>query len=416
VTRNGFAALRSRDFRLLWFGQGVSLLGDGIYTIALIVEALHIDNRPQSLALVLAARTVPMVLLLPVAGVVVDRVSRRQAMIVTDVVRGAAVAALAVLAAGNLSSIAVLVVVSVVFGAADAFFGPAVNSILPELLSDDLITQGNALRATTSQFASALIGPAVGGVLVGVMGVPLSFGSDAASFAVSTLCLVAIGGRPAPERTGRSFWADARTGLDFIRRRRWLLATMIAASAANFFGLAPIEVLIPLLVSHTLHAGALPLGLVLAADGLGGFVSSLVVARLRDPARPMVRMWVIYGLSGFVSAAMALSTSPAVAGVLGAITFALLIYGDVLFFSTMQRLVPRDMHGRTFAAIQIFAVALMPIGTLLAGVTAADIGVRLTLALSGLLSGASILVLLFPDVRVSDLAVESMASSPADAV
>jgi MFS family permease len=380
----------------------VSLLGDGIYTVALIIEALRVDHSPSALGLVLAARVMPMVILLPVAGVVVDRVSRRQAMIASDVVRGAAVGVLALLVAAHLASIAALLSISVVFGIANAFFGPAMNSILPELLTGDLLTQGNALRATTTQLASAMIGPAVGGVLVGIMGTAWSFTSDAASFAVSAGCLIAMHKRPAPKRSGKSFWADAVGGLAFIRRRRWLLVTMIAASTSNFFGLAPIGVLIPLMVNHTLHAGALSLGLVLAADGIGGFASSLVAARLPDPARPIVRIWVVYGLSGFTSALIAFSNGPVMVGALGAVTFALLIYGDVLFFSTMQRLIPSDMQGRTFAAIQILAVAMMPIGTLLAGVTAGEIGVRLTLALSGILSGAAVLVLIFPDVRAAD--------------
>jgi MFS family permease len=380
----------------------VSLLGDGIYTVALIIEALRVDHSPSALGLVLAARVMPMVILLPVAGVVVDRVSRRQAMIASDVVRGVAVGVLALLVAAHLASIAALLSISVVFGIANAFFGPAMNSILPELLTGDLLTQGNALRATTTQLASAMIGPAVGGVLVGIMGTAWSFTSDAASFAVSAGCLIAMHKRPAPKRSGKSFWADAVGGLIFIRRRRWLLVTMVAASTSNFFGLAPIGVLIPLMVSHTLHAGALSLGLVLAADGIGGFASSLVAARLPDPARPIVRIWVVYGLSGFTSALIAFSNGPVMVGALGAVTFALLIYGDVLFFSTMQRLIPSDMQGRTFAAIQILAVAMMPIGTLLAGVTAGEVGVRLTLALSGILSGAAVLVLIFPDVRAAD--------------
>lgn len=407
----GFEALRSRDFRLFWSGQLVSLLGDGIYTVALIVETLRVDHQPSALGLVLAARVMPMVILLPVAGVVVDRVSRRQAMIASDVVRGVAVGILALLVAAHQPSIAALLVLSVIFGVANAFFGPAMNSIIPELLTGDLLVQGNALRATTQQLAAAMIGPAVGGVLVGIMGTAWSFASDAASFAVSAGCLLAMSRRPAPQRTRKSFWADAAGGLAFIRRRRWLLATMLAASASNFFGLAPIGVLIPLMVRHTLHAGALSLGLVLAADGIGGFASSLIAARLPEPPRPVVRIWVVYGLSGFASAIMAFSGSPVMVGALGAITFALLIYGDVLFYSTMQRLIPADMQGRTFAAIQILAVALMPVGTLLAGVTAGAIGVRPALALSGILSGAAVLVLLLPDVRAADTGADAGLSA-----
>ncbi|MGH7666551.1 MAG: MFS transporter, partial [Candidatus Dormibacteria bacterium] len=90
-------ALRERDFALLWSGQTVSLLGDGVYTIALALETLRVDSRPTGLSFVLAARLVPTVLLLLVGGVVVDRVPRRLAMLASDTVRGASATALALL-------------------------------------------------------------------------------------------------------------------------------------------------------------------------------------------------------------------------------------------------------------------------------------------------------------------------------
>src|ERR1700676_1912232 len=92
-------ALRHRDFALLWSGQSVSLVGDGIYTVALALETLRIDNHPFALSLVLAARLLPTVLLLVAGGVVVDRIPRRFAMVASDSIRGIAVATIAVLVA-----------------------------------------------------------------------------------------------------------------------------------------------------------------------------------------------------------------------------------------------------------------------------------------------------------------------------
>ncbi|MGA7988439.1 MAG: MFS transporter [Candidatus Dormiibacterota bacterium] len=94
-----FAALRHRDFALLWSGQSVSLVGDGVFMVALALETLHIDDHPAALSLVLAARLVPTVLLLLVGGVIVDRIPRRVAMLVSDVTRGLAVAVVALLVA-----------------------------------------------------------------------------------------------------------------------------------------------------------------------------------------------------------------------------------------------------------------------------------------------------------------------------
>jgi DHA3 family tetracycline resistance protein-like MFS transporter len=185
-------ALKERDFALLWSGQTVSSLGDGIFTIALALEALHIDPHPSGLAFVLAARAVPSVCLALVGGVVVDRVPRRMAMLVSDVVRGVAVASIAVLVATGALHLWALIVMSVVFGAADAFFGPASMAFLPELLPAGLLVQGNALSQTSNQLTQGLLGPAVGGFVVLAIGTAASFGFDAASFAVSAACLVAI--------------------------------------------------------------------------------------------------------------------------------------------------------------------------------------------------------------------------------
>src|SRR5450432_4014395 len=129
--RRTTAALRHRDFALLWSGQSVSLIGDGVYTVALALETLRVDDRPLALALVLAARLFPTVLLLLAGGVIVDRIPRRLAMLVSDSTRGVVVAVVAVLIAFGSPEIWELVVMSVIFGAADALFFPAVTAVVP---------------------------------------------------------------------------------------------------------------------------------------------------------------------------------------------------------------------------------------------------------------------------------------------
>jgi len=140
-----FRALRERDFALLWSGQSVSSVGDGIFTIALALETLRIDHNPTGLAFVFAARAVPSVCFALIGGVVVDRVSRRLAMLASDGVRGLAVGAIALLVGAGALQLWELIVMSAIFGAADAFFGPASMAFLPELLPADLLVQGNAL-------------------------------------------------------------------------------------------------------------------------------------------------------------------------------------------------------------------------------------------------------------------------------
>jgi MFS family permease len=413
--RGTLRALKERDFALLWSGQTVSSLGDGIFTIALALEALRIDPHPSGLAYVLAARAVPSVCLALVGGVVVDRVPRRMAMLVSDVVRGVAVGAIAVLAATGTLHLFALVAMSIVFGAADAFFGPASMAFLPELLPADLLVQGNALSQTSSQLTQGLLGPAVGGFVVLAVGTAASFGFDAASFAVSAACLLAIRVRSRPASAGDrgSPIGDARVGLRYVRSQRWLSSSLLGAALANFFGIAPLAVLLPLLVRHVLHAGPLALGLVFAAGGAAGVAASLVVARLGAPRRRVTTIWLAYGVGGLAIAAMALARNVWIVGVLSAVEIGLILYGDVQWVAMMQELVPTELLGRVSSLVYLFAFALGPLGILAGGASATVLGTRVALLISGLVSGGICLgVLLVPGVQLpSDLATTKSTGS-----
>jgi len=395
-----FDALRVRDFALLWSGQSVSSLGDGVFTIALALVALHIGHSPIDLAYVLAARAVPSVIFALLGGVVVDRVSRRLAMLASDTVRGLAVGVVAVLLARHELGLGELIVMSAIFGTADAFFGPASVAIVPELLDDRLLVQGNALSQMSGQLSFGLIGPAIGGLIVSAIGYSWTFGVDALSFAVSAVCLLAMRIRPVRVDHHQSAYAEAKEGISYVRSQRWLVASLLGAALGNFIGMTPLTVLLPLLVRNVLHASALSLGLVFAAGGAAGVIASLVVARLGSPRLRMTMLWSAYAVGGLAIAAMALAPNPWIVGLCSAIEVGLFIYGDVLWFAMMQELVPREVLGRVSSLVFLLAFSLGPLGILLGGVVADAIGIRETLLFSGLVSGLICLVVLFiPGVR-----------------
>lgn len=140
-------ALRHRDYALLWSGQTISVVGDGIYTIAIALEALRISNHARTLAYVEAARVAPNALFLIFAGALVDRLPRRLVVLGANVSRGGAVAVLAALGMAHALNLTELVVLSAVVGVGDAFFYPAYRAIMAELLPADLLIQGNAAEA-----------------------------------------------------------------------------------------------------------------------------------------------------------------------------------------------------------------------------------------------------------------------------
>ena len=176
--------LRHRDFRVLWAGMAVSLLGDGIFLIAVAWEAYSLWNAPAALALVGIGMTVPTILFLVPGGVVSDRLDRRAVMFTADAVRAAAVAVLALLALTGSLRFWELVAVVAVYGAASAFFMPAFDAVVPDLLPSADLAAANSLDQFVRPIALRLAGPALGGVLVSV-GTGVAFAVDAASFAVS---------------------------------------------------------------------------------------------------------------------------------------------------------------------------------------------------------------------------------------
>lgn len=407
------APLRNHDFRLVWSGSLVSNLGDGVFTVALALEALHLDHVPTGLAYVLAARAVPAALLAIVGGVVVDRVPRRAAMLVADAVRGAAVAAIAVLVLLGAASLWSLALMAVVFGLADALGGPAFLAVLPELLPTELMAQGNALNSTSFELAQNLLGPAFGGVVVAAAGVSGAFAFDAATFLVSILCLLAVRARERPQPGQGSMLRQAAAGFHFIYSRRWLFILLLGAALANVVGLGPYLVLLPVLVRHVLHGSGLTLGLVYACAGAAGVVASLVVARLGSPRHLLEFMWSAYSLAGLLEALMAFSPDPWVAAALGAGSAGLVVYGDVLYFTRLQGSVPKQLLGRVSSVSLLMTSTLIPLGMVLGGLFAAALGTRTALLCSGLAAASCGLALLVPGARSLDSDLASGATEPA---
>ncbi|MHB1525250.1 MAG: MFS transporter [Candidatus Dormibacteria bacterium] len=398
------ASLQGRDFRLFWGANLVSSLGDGVFTVALALEALRLDQLPTGLAYVLAARTVPTVVLSLLGGIVADRVARRTALLAADVVRGLAVGLIAGLVLLHAVSLLWLGLMAVVFGVADAFAGPAFLALMPEIVPGALITQANALNSTSTEMAVNLVGPALGGVVVAAIGTGGCFLFDAATFAGSAAFLAGIGWRRRPDGPHSSMVREAVDGLRYITSRRWLLVLLVGAALANLTGLGPYTVLLPTLVRHVLHGSPVGLGLVYASAGAAGVLASLAVARLGEPRHLLETMWGAYGLSGLMVVALSqVPTTWAAAGC-SAAAAGLVVYGDVLYFSRLQQSVPKGILGRVSSASFVMVMTLTPLGMVAGGLLAASLGTRSALLVSGTLSASCCLAVLVPGAR--DVGVE----------
>src|SRR6476659_3788045 len=154
------APLRHRDFRLLWTGMTVSLIGDGITLVALAWQAYEISRSPGALAVIGVSQTVPAVVLLLVGGAVSDRFERRKVMMAADALRMLAVIALGALSLTGVIQICHMMAIAALYGAGTAFFSPAFDAVVPELVPETELTQANALDQFVRPAAFRMLGPA----------------------------------------------------------------------------------------------------------------------------------------------------------------------------------------------------------------------------------------------------------------
>ena len=277
------APLVHRDYRRLLSGLSVSLLGDGVFLVALAWQVYTLKGAPSALGAVGIAMTVPTIACLLLGGALSDRYDRRRVMICADAVRALATAALATLALCGTLTFAELLAVAVVQGAASAFFDPASDAIVPELLEGELLAQANALDQLVRPLALRLAGPALGGLVVALLGSGGAFACDAMSFAISGIAVATLapGGAPPLTADGGALGSEIADGLRYVAGEPWLWVTLAGAAIAYLLFMGPVEVLLPYVVKEQMHQHAGSLGLVYAAGGGG-------LARLRAGDR---RSW-----------------------------------------------------------------------------------------------------------------------------
>lgn len=379
------AALRYRDFRLLWFGLLISNLGTWMQFTAMGYFVTQIAGSAHQAALDLgflgAARAVPVLLLSPIAGVVADTLPRRATLIVANITMSLAALALAVLATLGRLEMTGLVLIAIVNAAAQSFDSPSRQSWVPLLV--DRAYVANAIGLNSVAFnAPAVIGPAIAGLLIVSVGIAGSFYVNA----VATLAVVVAVAimRPSPPTTarGESLGASIRLGIVFLARHpilRWVILVFITTALL----VRPYSQLIPAFVVDVLHADARGLGLAVASAGIGGFGGALVIAYFAQRERRSA-LWLGAGATmscgvlalGFVPN---LAWSLPVLFLIGVGTLAFLGASNVL----IQTLAPDEVRGRAVSVYTMIAIGVVPLGALLDGAIASHIGLHDTYLLAG---------------------------------
>ncbi|HEX5901260.1 MAG TPA: MFS transporter [Solirubrobacteraceae bacterium] len=396
------APLRHRDFRLLWSAMCVSLLGDGIFLVAMAWQVYALSNAPTALALVGITMTIPTIAFLLLGGVVSDRFDRRRVMVAADLVRGLAVGLLAVLSLTGALELWHIAALAAVYGAGTAFFSPSFDALVPEVLPAGDLAQANALDQFVRPIALRLAGPALGGVLIDLLGAGTAFAVDAASFAVSAAALLAMApaARRAVPAKGASVTRDMREGLRYVRGHVWLWATFASAAIAYLLFMGPAEVLLPYIVKNDLHGSAADLGIVFAAGGIGSVGCAVVLGQRGLPRRDITFMYLTWTLATLAVAGYGLA-SAVWQLMLASLAFnALETAGTIVWATAKQRHVPAALLGRVSSLDWLISIGLLPLSFALTGPVSGAIGAQTTLIAAGLLGAVvTFAALLLPGMR-----------------
>src|SRR5574338_420566 len=364
--------LRQRDFRLVFTGESISLIGDQFHFVALAWLTLQLTGSGLALGTVLMIAAVPRAVFMLVGGALSDRFSPRTLMLVSNALRAVVVGIIAALVLTGNAQLWHLFVLAAIFGVVDAIFHPALNTIVPMLVPGRLLPPANALVQVMAQL-SGLIGPAVAGIVVAAMQTGPAFVVDAASFAVAAGALVLVrGGRRAPAalhatQAAESLLQTIRSGLAFAWNDPPVRALLLLNVAFNFAFTGPVSVGLPYLADTRFEGGSIALGVMLSAFGAGAVIGAVLAGSLRHVPR-LGRVVLLV--------AMALGVGQGLVGVAPNVWVALPIgagiglgvgFLNVRVIAWLQVRTPEHLRGRVMSLIMLSSVGLAPFSLAISG-------------------------------------------------
>jgi MFS family permease len=422
--------LSSPSFRLLAAGQLTSTVGDYCYAVALPWLVLSTHGGPVLLGAVLACYGAPRTVLIPIGGVLADKIGTRTIMLAADAARCGLVAALAVFAAEHVASLASLGPLAAALGAGEGLFIPASFAIMPFLLGPERLQAGNAINSAAVQVGS-VAGPVLGGLLVATAGPAPAFAVDAASFAASALSLALIrltgpaGRKPAaaadtgPAGPGSAAGPAAgqpSAGVwSLLRQARLLQVIVVVVVAANLASGGTFDVALPALAHARFGPGGY--GALIACLGAGAVTGTLAAALSTKADRPAVLACACYLIE-----AVAIAFVPFLGGLAGAAVATFVLggcngLGNVIFVTLVQRWAPPRLLGRVMSVVMLAGLGSFPLSVAVSGVLVRHLGPAPFFPVAGGVVAAAILGALsqseFRDLGTAEPPEATMTIEPA---
>jgi MFS family permease len=384
VNENSVSIFRNKNFFLIWIGQSISLFGDYLYIIALMWWVLEKTGSTAAMASVAICSSLPTIILGPFAGTFVDRVDKRKLLILMDIGRGITICIPGILYFLNYLQVWHIFIIAALLSSMTIFFNPALNSFIPRIVDKGKLVRANFLSQMSNNL-SGVLGPALGGILVALIGAGTVMLFDALSFFLSVVAIFFVRiktEKVSVQRERKKFTYDLLEGLNFIRTESGILGLVILFSLLNFF-VAPVGVLIPLVVKNILNMGAEGFGVLGSSISVGMVLGSLFLGMAGG-----VRSKGSFITAGIIVAGVFLAlfgisesfwTSIFLLGGCGfGVSFA-----NILVPAVFQTKIPHEKQGRVFGTLGTISGGLRPISLALIGVLGGLLHIQMIIFLSG---------------------------------
>ncbi len=412
--------LHYRPFTLLWLGQGISILGDTIFTVALAWQVLILTGSAGAMSVVVIARLIPTIVFLLIGGVAADRLPRRVIMLCSDAGRALVVGFITLLSGFHALQLWHLVALSLFFGTVDGFFSPAYQSIQPQLVPKEMLQAANALTRF-AMLLGGIIGPAIGALCIAVSGTTSAFALDALSFVISALCLLLMRlptsqvmqamqedskevQANAKQKGIGGVIADVQEGLGYVTSSTWLWVTISIASLANITYFGPIAIALPKLIRDVYHQGAWLLGAAETASAVGAIAATLFIGQIKHLHHRGLLAYLALlpcGLSLFLfGLPLPTISEPLVAMFASVLSGCSIGIFSIIWVTLLQELVPVEKLGRVSSIDMLGSYVFLPVGLAFIGVLTDRFGPALIFIVGGILTILLLSIgLCFRDIR-----------------
>jgi predicted MFS family arabinose efflux permease len=402
------------DFRLLWLGETTSKLGGSISGVAIPLVAITVLQASTfQVGMLMAASWLPWLLIGLPAGAWVDRLARRPLMLACNLVSMVLLLSVPVCAWLGLLTVQQLLVTALLTGSANVLFQTAYQVYLPSLVSKERLPEANA-KMQGAESATHIAGPGLAGIIAGAVGVLGGVLADAASFAVSTLCLLRIrGAETGTQKRKMSLLRDIGEGLRFVARDRYLRVFTVFGAASNLV-LTGYQAILVVFLVREVGLGTGMVGALLMAMSAGGILGALCARRVAQ--RFGTAHGTIIALLVTSPFAMLIPMSGpgmrlgfAIAG--GIVLGAGVVAGNVIKGSFRQMYTPHALLGRVTVSVQFLNYGTIPLGGLLGGALGEALGLRSTMwMMTGLVALAPLILLIGPIRSHRDLPISPVHS------